>query len=149
MTTLNKNRQKPLPVCPDCGWHKLQYEHTCRKNASRVATELARRVPDVRSTQLGYGGGMLTFEMDEHMSVRFNVDDRKGVRKPLRCEDVFLIGELSTDEATDLVRALADWRRRMLAARASGDASVYIDDHLDCDYEDCQRCHPEDAVRAG
>ena len=104
-----------LTVCESCGWPIAGLSETERhqtgcphKAAGASAARLADKLADLRSTKFGYGTDMLTFELDRDLSVR--LECRKDGTFQLR--DLHLLGGLTADEATDLVRQIADWRKR-------------------------------------
>lgn len=103
-----------LDVCPTCGWPMTHVGDEHRRNggcphqlAGHAATSLAARLPEVRSTKFGYGTGNLAFQIDRRLTIRF---DCTGGAFDLR--DVWLLGELDENQAVDLVRTIAEWRRR-------------------------------------
>lgn len=115
------NPDPKLTVCDKCGWYGDLYGHAdrCAPLASKRAAELESELSAIPSTRFGYGHRMLTFVPDEHMHVRLSVSDQRNDRKPFRFEDLWMIDDLSSAEASDLVRTVTDWRARMLAARRS------------------------------
>lgn len=109
-----------LTICPRCGWPVLSaafdgHVRDCPDVAAgAVAVELAARLPVLNSTKFGYGDRYLTFEPDDNMHVRLECRN-DGT---FRLEDTWLLDSLSTDEAEDLVRAIADWRVRCVSRRS-------------------------------
>ena len=102
-----------LTVCGQCGWPMAgSYEEQQHKSACPYAalgahaTALAERVDDVPSTKFGYGTGQLNFELDEELHVRLECNESGTFQ--LRA--VWLLDELTPDDAADLVRAVASWR---------------------------------------
>ena len=114
MTLDRRATYNGLPVCKKCGWptagiyETKQHQDTCSLVAEgNVARALADRVPDVLSTQCGYGSGKLTFTMDKELHVRFNCRT-----KTLKLEEVWCLSDLTLEEAAELVKVIADWRRK-------------------------------------
>lgn len=100
-------RHNGLDVCPKCGWYGgYLHEELCSPKLGAVADKLSKRFPGVKSTKLGYGHGMLTFEFSEDLHLRFRVneDGTFGV------EDLFWIGQQSAKTATALVQALLEMK---------------------------------------
>ncbi len=109
-----------LPVCIKCGWPMAgPYEIKRHRNdcphvvAGASASALAARFSDLPSTKFGYGTGQLTFEPDQdlHVSLRCNDDETFAL-----CE-VWLLDDLTPDEAAGFVKAINDWRRECLRER--------------------------------
>jgi hypothetical protein len=71
------------------------------------ATALAERVDEVPSTKFGYGTGQLTFELDGDLHIRLSCS-KDGT---FALYEIWLLDDLTSDEAADLVRAIASWRR--------------------------------------
>lgn len=115
---------KELPVCPKCGWygHGPHCINPCDPKSGDVASKLAAAVPEVPSTKLGYGYGNLVFETDPNFHVRFQVDRRD---RSFKLRDVWLLDDLSHDDAADLVKTLAAWRARQ-QDRAAGYACTCL-----------------------
>lgn len=113
-----------LDVCPGCGWHAHTGPRSadCAPALGRAATRLQEAAPDVSSTKLGYGHGRVTFEIDDDLSVGFDVrhpwnatgDARDESTVTFPWQRLHSLGGLSHDDALDLVRTLRDWsvRRR-------------------------------------
>lgn len=120
MTLASATTYHEIPVCEKCGWpmagpseierHRTACPHVA---AGASAKDLAERVSELPSTKFGYGGQQLTFEPDKNLHVRFhcNRDDTFHLR------EVWLLDDLTTDEAAELLRAIADWRRGCLRQR--------------------------------
>lgn len=114
-----------LKVCPKCGWHMLMnHEERCEPRAGKRASALAEALPEIPSTKLGYGDGMVTFEPAENASrdlqplhVHFEVSDRENEPRPFSLREVSLLDDLSQEEAASLVRAVVEWRKTTLARR--------------------------------
>jgi len=103
-----------LKVCGKCGWHDLKYAgHPCDPAAGKAAAELQdqvlARVPGVGFTQLGYGNGRATLEIDDDFVVGFDVD---GSDATFRWRYLHCLGALTTTDAADLIDMLAAWRKR-------------------------------------
>jgi len=108
-------REKPLEVCPKCGW----YAHgpyasptDCDAAAGDAASTLQAAVPEVPSTKLGYGQGVVAFEIDDELHVRLRTCSR--VYSDFHLDAVWLLADLSHDDAVDLVRTIAAWRGRQI-----------------------------------
>ena len=120
MTLVNDTTFNGLPVCPKCGWpmaghHEIEkHRRDCTHvEAGAAAVALAARLPDQPSTKFGYGTDQLTFEPDERLHVRFRVS-RAGI---FHLEEVWLLDDLTENEAASLVRAIADWRSEVWRIR--------------------------------
>lgn len=100
-----------LPVCDKCGWPMAGLNEIERHRKCEIVVEganasaLAALFPAVSSTKFGSGTGRLSFDFDEDMHVRFQCS-----RKRFRLEEVWLLGDLSPDEAQGIVAVLANWR---------------------------------------
>lgn len=114
-----------LKVCPTCGWHERPYSQAHRDChiPGQHASALLAALPGVQATLLGFGFGaaVLALYGDDRMNVRFNVnhDTRRRRPKPFSLREVYLLDNLSVDEAASLVNAITDWRAKMLTARKS------------------------------
>jgi hypothetical protein len=112
-----------LKVCPACGWHALiDHAERCEPLAGKRASDLMAALPEVPSTKLGYGAGNVTFEPEElpdsqSFHVRFEVSDRENEPRPFSVREVWLLDDLSQEEAASLVRAVVEWRKTTLARR--------------------------------
>lgn len=113
MTLATATTHNGLPVCSKCGWpmagpyEERRHESACPDVAAGAsATALADRVEEVPSTKFGYGTGQLTFESDEDLHVQLQCN-RNGT---FQLRDLWLLDDLTADEAADLVRAIAAWR---------------------------------------
>jgi hypothetical protein len=120
MTLTTNTTFNGLPVCPKCGWPSAgpyeteEHRRDCvHEPAGESACELAARLPDLPSTKFGYGTDQLTFEPDKNLHVRFHCN-RSGTFK---LEEVWLLDDLSQNEAASLMRAIADWRSTLWAQR--------------------------------
>lgn len=112
-----------LPVCGRCGWpmagldeiekHAGECPHAV---AGASAVRLAERLDDLPSTKFGYGTRQLAFEIDRELSVRLKCNPGRT----FYLEDVWLLDDLTQDEAADLVRSIAAWRRGCLNMRRRG-----------------------------
>jgi hypothetical protein len=123
MTLRNTTAFNGLPICQKCGWpmagqHEIaQHKSDCHYVAAGANAEaLAARFPELASTKCGSGTGQLTFKTDRELHVRFQCRDSKT--KPFRLEEVWLLDNLTADEAAGLVEAIADWRSNCIRARA-------------------------------
>lgn len=111
MIKATRDRGEPigLPVCPTCGWHELM-GHRCHPQRAEHARQLEDAVPEVPSTRLGYGGEMLVFDPDDAFTVQFSIRERGDA--PFKMEDLYILHALPLEAAADLVRTLAEWRKR-------------------------------------
>jgi hypothetical protein len=114
MTLATDTTFNGLAVCAKCGWPMAgPYEEQRHKTAcpyvtlGTSASALAERVDELPSTKFGYGNGQLTFELDKDLHVRLQCN-KDGTFK---LDDLWLLDNLTADEAADLVRAIAAWRR--------------------------------------
>lgn len=114
MTLAADTTYNGLPVCGKCGWPMAgPYEEQQHRSACPYvtlganATALAERVDELPSTKFGYGTGGLVFELDKNLHVQLQC--KKG--GTFKLEDLWLLDDLTADEAADLVRAIASWRR--------------------------------------
>jgi hypothetical protein len=120
MTLANATVFSTLLVCEKCGWPMAgPYETATHRSscphvkAGANAKALADRFPELSSTKFGYGTGQLTFELDENLHVTFRCD-----KKTFQLQDLYLLGNLTADEAAGLVEAIADWRSNCIRARS-------------------------------
>ncbi len=90
-----------LPVCQECGWHKLK-DHLCQPEAGKCADSLARQA-GVPSTKRGYGSGKLTVLMGEGRSLTFRAH-RDGT---FCVESLHWLPEMDEAGAARLVEFLA------------------------------------------
>ena len=114
MALANDTTYNGLRVCDKCGWPMAgSYEEQRHKSAcpyvalGASATALAERVDELPSTKFGYGTGQLSFELDKELHVQLQCN-KDGTFK---LHEVWLLDELTADEAADLVRSIAAWRR--------------------------------------
>jgi len=108
-----------LPVCSACGWPMAgQSEVALHANdcpyadAGKSATALARRFPELTSTKFGYGTEHLTFNLEDDLNVRFQCNSDET----FQLHWVWLLDDLTADDAAGLVKAIADWRRNCIRA---------------------------------
>ncbi len=114
--TSTRPNQEPLTICDKCGWYVLwNHAKRCSPTDGRMAKLLLAEVSDVRSGQLGFGDGVVVFDIDEDFSVLFQV-----TRNGFSLRDVHRLGTLSVEEAADLVRALKGWRDAVEVKRKDG-----------------------------
>lgn len=100
---LIKEGDSRLKICESCGWYDSQYAHNnCRPDRGRAGAALARELPDANPTKLGYGEGCVTFELDEDTHVSFEI----GLDNSIRLREVFMLEDLSTAQAAEIVRAI-------------------------------------------
>lgn len=111
-------------VCRVCGWYLdtfLDHSLRCRPVAGRRADELIQAVKPhaqiAEAGKLGYGTGVVYFQLDDDTTIRFDVGDRKRDPSPFRLGELWMIDGLSPDEARDLTVAVANWRRSALEKR--------------------------------
>jgi hypothetical protein len=111
-------QRSKLDVCVKCGWygHGPYCINPCDPKSGDAASKLAAALPEVSSTKLGYGYRNLAFEMDPNFHVQLEVDRRD---QSFNLQDVWLLNNLSHDDAADLVKTLAAWRARQ-RDRAAG-----------------------------
>ena len=109
-----------LPICSNCGWamagpsdHALHAKACPYAAAGESAKMLADRFPELSSTKFGYGTSQLTFEQDEHLHVRFHCRNDET----FQLEEVWLLDDLTVDEAADLVKVITDWRSHCIHER--------------------------------
>lgn len=114
MTLITDTTYNGLAVCGKCGWPVAgPYEESQHSGACPYVTiganacALAERVDELPSTKFGYGTRQLTFEMDENLHVQLECD-KDGTFK---LREWWMLDGMTTDEAADLVRAIAAWRR--------------------------------------
>lgn len=109
MTTqrdLDTAAEVSLTICDACGWHALMdHRDRCRPDLGRSATHLIEAVPDARAGKLGYGDQQVVFDLTKRFSVRFDVNAAGS----FTLRDVYLLDDLSHDDAAALVRVLKDW----------------------------------------
>lgn len=116
--TLATKADHDLPICPKCGWamagpHEIETHRTCKLVAAgKSATTLAARFPKLASTKFGYGGESLTFEVDDDLHLTLQCSN-----KTFQLQDLWLLGNLTADEAAGLVKAIATWRSNCTPAR--------------------------------
>lgn len=106
---------KDLPVCQVCGWYvhgRSDGPDACIPKAGKHADELITAIPEVPSTKLGYGRGNFVFEPDPNFHIRFRIAPLESV---FHLEDVWLLDELTHEDAADLVKTLIAWRERSRA----------------------------------
>lgn len=105
-----------LYVCDACGWHVLAVdvaEHgkgslrRCEKAAGGAADELAKRLPEIRSTKHGYGYGRLVFDVDSRTHVKLE-PQRNG---RFKVDDLYMLDSLTADDAEKLIRFIAELRK--------------------------------------
>jgi hypothetical protein len=111
-----------LDVCAKCGWHAHgpYSSNECDPAGAMSVDKLIAAVPEVPSTKFGYGYRNFVFETDSNFHVRLRVNryQSEGVGHVFGLEDVWLLDDLSHDDAVDLVRTLAAWRARQRARLA-------------------------------
>jgi hypothetical protein len=120
--------KKDRDVCPKCGWYahgKYASPTECDPAAGDAASTLQAAVPEVPSTKLGYGRGVIAFEVDDKLHVSLNVNRHD---RAFHLDDVWLLADLSHDDAVDLVRTITAWRGRQLDRRARAIAAKVIAD---------------------
>lgn len=102
-----------LYLCQACGWWELPihvHQHgkdqfyPCRKAAHAHAKALVAKLPDIPSTQNGYGTGHLVFEIDDMTHVKFEVRDNGK----FDVEGVYYLRPLTPDKAAKLVAFIAE-----------------------------------------
>jgi hypothetical protein len=106
--------KKDHDVCPKCGWYahgKYASPTECDPAAGDAASTLQAAVSEVPSTKLGYGRGVIAFEVDDKLHVRLNVNRHD---RAFHLDDVWLLADLSHDDAVDLVRTITAWRGRQI-----------------------------------
>src|SRR4029077_4057090 len=107
-----------LEICGKCGWYNtLNHVERCDPARGQAAHRLICRVPDEPAGQLGYGDNRVVFDLAEDFSVVFARGERA-----FSFYDLHLLGDLSEDEAADLVHALKSWSDGVLERRKSGTA---------------------------
>jgi len=85
------------------------YEEQQHKSAcpyviiGKSASTLAERVDEIASTKLGSGTGQLTFELDKHLTVQLSCN-KDGT---FHLRELWLLDDLTADDAADLVRTIA------------------------------------------
>ena len=106
--------KEPLEVCLKCGWYD-SYGHKdhCKPLSGKTAKQLCAAIPDVPSTQLGYGEGNVAFAPDENFHIRFRVHRSKAIGLGA----VWLFSDLTQADAVDLVQTLVAWRKRCGASK--------------------------------
>ena len=114
MTLETRSSYLGLPVCERCGWAMAgQYEQNKHEagcpyvKAGKSATALADRIPDVSSTKFGRGVEALTFDIDEHLHIHFRCSNTGT----FDLRTLWILGELTEDEAAALVETIAEWRK--------------------------------------
>lgn len=110
-------------ACDQCGWNCKRVwrfsNDECDPKLGATADKLIAMLPGTAATKLGYGHGQLSFEPvsnDANFHVRFSVGRVRGA--PFDLQDVWLLGDLSHEAAADLVKTLADWRKRWPRGRS-------------------------------
>lgn len=98
-----------LEICERCGWYNDKFSHAsrCNPDAGRVGDALAAEFPAGNPTKLGYGYGLVTFQLDDDLSVTFEVD-RYGT---VRLRDVFDLKEHTLAGARMIVQCFKRWAR--------------------------------------
>ena len=109
-----------LPVCKKCGWamagpYEIQrHREACpHVTAGTTASALAARFAELPSTKFGYGTAQLTFEPDQDLHVRFQCNDDET----FSLREVWLLDDLTPDEAAAFVEAISTWRSLCIRAR--------------------------------
>lgn len=107
---MDKNEMK---VCPKCGWYDIDPSHRekCDPAAAAVADRIAAQLPDIKSTKLGWGDGVLTFEIGSELKVGLGLS---GGRKRISFRHLHCHEWMTPERAITFVRALAIWHRRYL-----------------------------------
>jgi hypothetical protein len=110
---------EPLPICSKCGWYAHGPYRTaeCDPIGGAAADKLIAAVPEVPSTKFGYGYPNFVFEQDDNFHVRLQVSRPTRAGYVFALEDVWLLDDLSHEDAVDLVKTLAAWRTRQLERR--------------------------------
>lgn len=108
-----------LKLCDKCGWHDGHgHARECSPKMGRSADRMAKRVPNIKSTKLGYGFGKLTFKFDDRHSVTLNVhDDGK-----FSVDHIFWIGDMMPVDVMLLVIVLQSAVAPLPAVRKRGTA---------------------------
>jgi len=106
-----------LGICPKCGWYgstlpndgifSATHFNRCNPEAGKHASALIEALPDIESGKLGYGDGLVVFDLDENFNVRFSVDSFGA----FSLEEVFLLKDMNAAAAESLVRALQAWKQ--------------------------------------
>lgn len=103
-----------IKACDKCGWadHGRRFNPgQCDPERGASAKDLIAALPDVESTQLGYGFGQIVIgrNIDDHdFSIKLQVNERSFQWNGITC----FKHDLSQDDAIDLVRTLLAWRDR-------------------------------------
>lgn len=108
------------PVCPRCGWYVSPFIHAqqCDPKAGAKANALSERIqealPFVKTTKLGYGHGVLTFEIDKDTNVRFKI---RASGRLVQFDDLFCLSDLDPDDVLAMVEALYRIRQQQKERR--------------------------------
>lgn len=92
-----------LEICDRCGWYESQLSHRCSPDEGRIADAISREASEIPSTKLGYGHGMLTFEISEQIHVRFQI-----FMRTITLREVYCLEDLSIEQAARIVRAIRE-----------------------------------------